>query len=160
MAKGLPKNIISKYGITKKAWQVFRSKHPYKKTYKGGTSKVKTVKKTMARRRYVRKRRSRRTKKFSIATIGGLVAGFITPTVYGHSIVAGITEGKWEATGLRFLRNYTGIDAEHGGFNWNIMDARGLLMLLGGFGISKVCGWFGVNRAFANMPSPLNKLKV
>ena len=52
MAKGLPKSIIKKYGITKKGWQVFRSKHPYKKVYKGGTSEAKTVKKTMGKKRF------------------------------------------------------------------------------------------------------------
>lgn len=40
---GLPKRIIAKYGVTKKAWQVFRGTKSSKKTTKRGT--------TMARKR-------------------------------------------------------------------------------------------------------------
>jgi len=52
MARGLPKSIIKKYGITKKAWQVYRgrkTRKTTKSTAKKGRGKRKTVKKVISR---------------------------------------------------------------------------------------------------------------
>jgi len=125
MAKGLPKSIIKKYGITKKAWQVFRSKHPYKKVYKGGTSKAKTVKSMARKRRYVRKRSYRRKKDKRISLIGtaGAIGSIFIPR--GHKDAWSM--GKWLvdwATGVRevhpdymnaFLADTVG---QYTGFDW------------------------------------------
>ena len=163
MAKGLPKNIISKYGITKKAWQVFRSKHPYKKTYKGGTSKVKTVKKTMARkRRYIRKRGYRRKKDKRISLIGtaGAIGSIFVPRDGQMSMGQWLME--W-ANGTRqfgqgedinhFLADtvgqYTGFDWREGAVKWKIPWATVTIMTTGI--ASKVANKFG-GRYLRNVP--------
>ena len=61
MAKGLPKSIIKKYGITKKAWQVFRGTRSHFSSVPGG-------KKTMAKR----KTKAKSSPKRRAGAFGGL----------------------------------------------------------------------------------------
>ena len=75
--KGLPKSIIKKYGISKKAWAVFRGQKS-----KGSTPRPKKARKVkkVARRRYSRKR-SRRSGGMTIplALVSGVAASVARP---------------------------------------------------------------------------------
>ena len=112
MAKGLPKSIIKKYGITKKGWQVFKGEHPYKKVYKGRTSNPKTVKKTMGKkRRYTKKRNTRkRDKRFPISAGIGLATSVFAPAAPGWSTpYSNVQEGKFDLAIQGFVRAWTGV---------------------------------------------------
>jgi len=76
MAKGLPKSIIKKYGISKKAWAVFRGK----KRSRGSNPKTRT--KTQKRRGFsLAKKRRRRSNGMTIpiAPIAGFIPMIIRP---------------------------------------------------------------------------------
>lgn len=64
MSKGLPKSIIKKYGITKKAWRIFKGNK--RKPYKPKSS---TVKQAKRRKRSVAKKRRSRRRGFGTQTI-------------------------------------------------------------------------------------------
>lgn len=71
--KGLPKSIIKKYGITKKAWRIFRGKKT-SRTRKASPARRKGVK-TMARRRKRRRGGKSLTQQaFKWIRVGALVA--------------------------------------------------------------------------------------
>lgn len=69
----LPKAIIKKYGISKKAWQVFRNTRGRKNptTKRGNT--------TMARKHYSRKGNSSGLNAMVVAPIAGAAYGFVRP---------------------------------------------------------------------------------
>ena len=77
MAKGLPKAIIKKYGITKRAWEVFRGTRTRISSVPGG-------KKTMAKR----KSKSRSSPKRRAGAFGGLK---IKELIFGATLM---TAGK------------------------------------------------------------------
>jgi len=145
---GLPASIIKKYGVTKKAWRIYRQKHP--KTNKRRRSNPSKVKRVARRRRYTRKRR-RRKRTIPIVPIIGVAAGAAEPI---RRAVAGDFMGA-----LGELRNtVTGFD-EYGNFNpqW-LMTFWG--PTIGGILFHKVANMLGINRIFNNLPSPLNKLRL
>src|SRR3990170_897560 len=69
---GLPKSIIKKYGVTKKAWQVYRSGG-------SGSARTKTRGVTMAKRRVVR----RRSGGARMGGMGGLIEPIMMGAIYG-----------------------------------------------------------------------------
>ena len=112
LAKGLPKSIIKKYGISKKGWQVFKGKHPYKKVYKGQTSNPKSGKKTMGKkRRYTKKRNTRkRDKRFPISAGVGLATSVFAPAAPGWSTpYQNITDGHFDMAVQGLIRAWTGV---------------------------------------------------
>jgi len=80
MAK-LPKSIIKKYGITKKAWQVFRGQ---KASRSRSPKRSKTRYYTMARRRTSKRRSGNKGKifGFSIGKVVSVIAGAAIAAVY------------------------------------------------------------------------------
>ncbi|MBU1082439.1 MAG: hypothetical protein KKB59_18280 [Spirochaetes bacterium] len=72
---GLPKAIIKKYGVTKKAWQVFRGqkKKTHRKANKPKRSNRSPVR-HMVRRRYSRRSKPRRSSGYSIGIATSLAA--------------------------------------------------------------------------------------
>jgi hypothetical protein len=99
MAK-LPKSIIKKYGINKKAWQVFRgqkSSIPKRSSYKKNKTKVQP----MARKRYFKKARKAFKKGFSLGNVLKILAGaaiaaaweiFISPMIPLGATIKNIIE--------------------------------------------------------------------
>lgn len=80
----LPKSIIKKYGITKKAWQVFRGNKKAKKTSTKKAVKTKTKVKTLAKRKRSRSRKQDKGM-FNFAglskPLGGIGYGFVRDRV-------------------------------------------------------------------------------
>lgn len=62
----------------------------------------------------------------------------------------------WALEGI--VENYTGFNIYDGTFR--IEAAKGLASAVVGVLAHKVLTMLGVNRAFANLPSPLNKLRL
>lgn len=102
-ARGLPRSIIKKYGITKKAWRVFRGRK------KGGRSKS-AAKKTKRRvsRTAKKKRRRRRGIAIGLASVGvGLAPVLVTQNGLGvpWAIAAKGNYSKAFASALINMRN-------------------------------------------------------
>jgi len=157
LASGLPKSYIKKYGISKRAWREYRKSK--------STSRRKNPKKkgkNLVRRRYTRKRRRRRPRTVPILPIVGAGAGFFIPAATsggGHSPFTALTVAKdpnWAMEAI--VENYTGYNIFTG--SWDIANARGLIPAVVGAVAHKVLNMLGVNRTFANLPSPLNKLRL
>lgn len=146
LASGLPKSYIKKYGISKKAWKEYR-KSKSKGRRKTNPKKVRNL----PRRRYTRRRRRRNPRTIAIAPVLGLVGGLQDPI---QRAVGGDYMGA-----LHEARNIiTGFD-EFGGWNPQWM-AKFWGPVLGGVLMHKVANMLGVNRQFAKLPSPLNKLRL
>ena len=147
---GLPKSIAKKYGISKKAWRIYRGR-------KGSNPKRKTskrkVKKT-ARRRYTRRRRGRRKKTIPLLPILGVAAGTNAFGAWGD-IMAGNIHGFVEKN----IAGFTGFSINTGDFD-PMRLMHGLMPAIAGALAHKVLNMLGVNRSFANLPSPLNKLRL
>jgi len=79
MPKGLPKSIIKQYGITKKAWSVYRGRKKSSSRSSKVTGKVKRRTKSLARRRG---RRGSRKFTLPLAPILGLAVGMAKPLGY------------------------------------------------------------------------------
>lgn len=161
--KGLPKAIIKKYGISKKAWRVYRRQ---KSTTPRSRSRSPTSRRTgvrnLVRRRRYRRKRTRRKRTIPILPIVGAGAGFFIPAATsggGHSPVTALTQARdpnWAVEAL--IENYTGYNIHTG--SWDIQNARGLIPAVVGGVAHKLLNMLGVNRSFANLPSPLNKLRL
>ena len=151
--RGLPKAIIKKYGVTKKAWSVFRAgKGPKAKPKgkKGGGGLVAKV----------RRRRPQFT--LPLAVVGGLMApplrSFGTGTYGGRPAqiasnpVLGLTEGfsDWAA-------HYIGYVAHRNEWRWDYA-AIGWGTLLLGISAHKVAGLLGVNRALGRAKVPMVRI--
>lgn len=140
--KGLPKAIIKKYGISKKAWNVYRGR-------KKSSSRVKKV--TKRRRRSLgRRKRKRGSRKFTIplAPVLGLAAGLAKPLQF-------LLAGQAEYAVVEATRNYTGYDMQTGQF-WAPNLMKGLFPLAIGLLVHKFVGGAPLNAnrmlAAANVP--------
>jgi len=107
--KGLPKSIIKKYGISKKAWSVYRGRSKSKSS--SGKSKTKTTKK---KRKYMARKKKRRSGKswtqtaFKMIRIGALVAPGAAAAINAH-------KQGWGAEGMldQVMQVYTGYSFVH-----------------------------------------------
>lgn len=146
---GLPASIIKKYGVTKKAWRIYRRRHP--KTNKRRRISNPKVKRVARRRRYTRKRR-RRKRTIAVLPILGAVGTFAP-------VIPHIQIGDWEGAIRQAVESGTGYSIADG--QWYPDRAiKGLMPLIVGVAAHKVCNMLGLNRVFANLPSPLNKLRL
>jgi hypothetical protein len=77
---GLPKSIIKKYGVSKKAWRVFRAQKSKRRAPKRKASVVRRTKKVARRRRTVKKRARRAHSRMKSGLVydmaGGMAYGF------------------------------------------------------------------------------------
>jgi len=127
----LPKSIIKKYGISKKAWRVFRGRK--RGRTRASPTKVKKRRKNPVARRYRRTRRRRsRQMKIPLATAAGLAAGMAEPL---SLLIKGDVENAANALSL----NYTGYDFKANAFNFDRLK-QGLLPLVIGGLVSKLVG--------------------
>jgi hypothetical protein len=90
MVKGLPKSIIKKYGISKKAWAVYRGKN----TSNPRPSKTaRKVRRSMARRYSRRRGRRRGSMTIPMATVAGIGAMLGSANPSGTSIIDSVMSG-------------------------------------------------------------------
>lgn len=158
MAKGLPKKYIKQYGISKKAWNVYRADQKKRKV-NISPRKSKGRGKRKVTRRYTRKRKRRRTRTIPILPIAGLGAGLIAPTSANPSGLINYLQTKnWKAAINVTATNLTGYIPQKG--QWNLMEAHALHGLILGLVAHKIVSALGGNRVFSNLPSPLNKLRL
>lgn len=75
--KGLPKAIVKKYGVTKKAWAVYRGRHSKSKASKPKTNKTKVRSSSMGKK----KTRRSRGLTLPIAPLAGLAVGLAEPII-------------------------------------------------------------------------------
>ena len=149
--KGLPKSIIKKYGISKKAWAVFRGRKSSKSS-NPRPEKARKVK-NVARRKYSRKRKRRsRGMTIPLAPVIGLI-GPMAPRII-PSLIRGDFGGA-----LHEARNiYTGFD-EHGNFHFEWL-MQGIMPLIGGLLVHKFVGGapLNANRILANANVPFIRI--
>lgn len=160
---GLPASIIKKYGVTKKAWRIYRQKHP--KTNKRRRSSNPKVKRVARRRRYTRRqyvRRSRRRAKktipiLPIISLAPPAANFITWVK--EPLMAGNFEGAAYNAAYTLLKDFVGYDLNEQRFTGgNLIQTYGAIAA--GYIGHRLANMFGVNRIFKNLPRPLNKLRL
>jgi len=148
--RGLPAAIIKKYGVTKKAWSVFRGRKGSKKSKGGGR---------MARRR------GGRRGGFTIPM--ALVAGLSVPPIRAASAqgafpgrVDAILKGNTlEAQALvsDWMAHYIGYVAHANVWRWDYAAVGWGTLLLGAVA-HKVAGLLGVNRALGRAKVPLLRI--
>lgn len=90
MSKGLPKSIIKKYGISKKAWDVYRGRTRSNPRPSKKARKVRTTP-----RRYRRKRRGKRSMTIPMATVAGIGAMIGSANPSGTSILDSVISGDY-----------------------------------------------------------------
>jgi len=122
---GLPKSIIKKYGITKKAWRVYRGN---KKTSK--TTKKRSVKAKVANRRYSRKKTKRRGSRiFGNVGIKGLVVGTGILTLAKYLARRFLPVGSAYVDGLAMVgAGFSGISGTGGMKQVGLMDVTSELV--------------------------------
>jgi len=139
---GLPKSIIKKYGISKKAWAVYRgAKSRVRKAVKRKAYKPRKSNRSVVRHMAKRRKRSRSrsflsfTTVFKFLKIGALVA----PAAYAWLATSGSPQDKL----TQVMARYTGFNMNDGTFNFNSLIAGWgpyLATSLIGVGIQKATG--------------------
>lgn len=145
--KGLPKSIIKKYGISKKAWAVFRGR----KRKRSSNPRPKKARKV---RKLARRKRSRRKRSFTLplAPIAGLAAGMAEP-------LQAAMQGDYQHALAVVSYNYTGYNPEDRTFNAMRMQ-RGLLPIIIGCLVHKFVGGapLNLNRILASAGVPFIRI--
>jgi len=98
------------------------------------------------------KKKRRRSRTIPILPIIGLAGGVLEP-------VKRVVSGDWEGGLTELAQRATGVDLTTGTFNPQWLGSFWLPIIVGA-GMHKVANWLGINRMFANAPSPLNKLRL
>lgn len=114
-----------------------------------------------ARVTYVQRVRHRAKKKFSLLTLLGLgVSPFVGDKLHSSSFesIKAAMEGRWQwsDTAADIVSNYLGYEMRDWSKKWTLPPAT-LAIILGALG-HKVAQASGVNRSFAQMPAPMNKI--
>lgn len=149
MGKGLPKSIIKKYGITKKAWRIYRGTQ--KATTKKSTSK-KSTKKSGGK-----KRMGNRKFTLPMSIVAPLAASFFTRgrTGWSSSPAEEIMAGRYKQAVNHLVSGWTGFVLPGGPF-WDPINSMGYAkMLFVGALVHKAAGYFGINRILARNKIPV-----
>jgi len=149
MPKGLPKSIIKQYGITKKAWSVYRGRKKSSSRSSKVTGKVKRRTKSLARRRG---RRGSRKFTLPLAPILGLAVGMAKP-------LDAIVKGNYSWAIEYAAEIYTGYSAANRKWMPELL-MRGLLPLVAGVLVHKFVGGapLNVNRMLASAGVPFIRI--
>ena len=175
MPRGLPASYIKRAqrelgsgaswsDVFKRAWQIYKSGSLYKKVYKGRSSKSKSVRKVARRRRRTYPRRSyrRRSKGIPILPLAGVGNYLIQSFTAGgklNRLQSGDIGGYLQWVGKDLVFYGTGFDITNKTWNANaFMQGTGVMLLT--VLAHKVANWLGVNRMFARMKSPFNKIRI
>ena len=143
MAKGLPRSIIKQYGISKKAWEVYRKG----KTYKRPRTSLKAKVKNLAKRRWFKKKRHHKSKQIPIALVGG-VAGTLLggKSALQHTTIGHLKAGEWDYALYRMVTNITGYDIGKCQWDWHWINWE---PFVAGFLVHKIASMTGINRKLA-----------
>jgi len=114
-----------------------------------------------ARVTYVTRTRHRSKKRFSIFTLMGLgISPFVGDKLHSSSFesIKAASEGRWawSDAAADIISNYLGYEIRDWSKKWTLPPAT-MAIVLGALG-HKVAQASGVNRAFSQMPSPMNKI--
>jgi len=157
--KGLPKSIIKKYGISKKAWAVYRGKKS-----KGSNPRPKKARKVkkVAKRKYSRKRSRRRGgMTIPLAPLAGLAAGLGSGSSWsgGASVISRLMEGNIADAAKIACYHYTGVDPYTGQFSIDGLKT-GVLPLVAGALVHKFVGGspLNINRMLAAARVPFVRI--
>lgn len=155
--KGLPKSIIKKYGISKKAWAVFRGRK--RKKSKSSNPRPKTRARKVRRNLARRKRRRRSGMTIPLAPIAGLMAGIAGGQSPGYSPLKLILAGDFENAANALSMNYTGFSIMEGTWNPQRMSV-GILPLVIGALVHKFIGGppLNLNRMLGAARVPLIRI--
>lgn len=104
------------------------------------------------RRRYTRKRRRRNPRTIPILPLAGIAAGVIEPIRRGMA-------GDFEGALVELVQTTTGVSTVDGTWHPEWLGKFWYPVIAGAIG-HKAAGLLGVNRVFARLPSPLNKLRL
>jgi len=151
MTKGLPKSIIKKYGISKKAWRIFRGQKSSKSSNPSPSKKARKV-----RRKVAKKRRSRRSGGMTVplAPMAGLAAGLARPA---QELMAGNIDGAV----THLLYNYTGLSGYPGNLTFKMEGLKnGVMPLVTGLLVHKFVGGppLNLNRILARAKVPFIRI--
>ena len=149
LASGLPKSYIKRFGISKKAWHEYRKSKRAPSRRSSPRKKVRSV----ARRKYTRKRRRRAPRTIPVLPIVGVVGGVVEP-------ISRAMAGDYAGAAHELIQTSTGIDIL-GGSGWHpdwMLKFWG--PVVAGIIGHKIAGWTGLNRVFSRLPAPLNKLRL
>jgi len=128
MAKGLPKSIIKKYGVTKKAWRIFKGKRRKSKRTRTSNPKKRRVRRIGRRRKGSR----RYSMTIPLAPVAGILAGMIDPI---NEALAGNYPRAMEVV----VQRYTGYNVTDG--TWNVGNLlKGVGPLIAGLLVHKFVG--------------------
>ena len=160
MPKGLPKSLIKKYGISKKAWRIFRAGKSKSSTPR--TSKTSRKVKKVARRRYSRKRKRRSGgMTIPLAPLAGLAAGLGSGSSWsgGASVISRLMEGNIADAAKIACYHYTGVDPYTGQFSIDGLKT-GVLPLVAGALVHKFVGGspLNINRMLAAARVPFIRI--
>ena len=133
--KGLPKSIIKKYGITKKAWSVFRGRKKSKS--KGSNPKTKTKKKVYKK---MTKNKTRRSGGMTVPM--AVVLPLAAPLIKAATTLMAYPDRPMNALNPLSI-SFTGYDLVGG--SWNLAHAHGLKGLVIGLLIHKFVGGAPLN---------------
>lgn len=115
------------------------------------------------RRRYPWRRGRSYRKKHTIPVLpvlGTTASVLLMPRRNGAaSALNELQAGRFDNAAFIALQNLTGYSAFEKEWKWENL-AHGWTPILAGILGHKVAGWLGINRQFANLPSPLNKLRL
>lgn len=135
--RGLPKSIIKKYGVTKKAWRVYRARKGKKRSSKSKrSSNPKKKVKRMAKKKKSRRSGFSANSMFKWIRIGALVGP-------GAAELMGVTGHDVSHRPAWVLSYYTGYDISDGGFypdRLKIGWGPYLMAVLTTYGIPKLAG--------------------
>ena len=110
---GLPKSYIKKYGISKKAWRMYRASKR-----KAPSRKTRTVSRTARRRRSSRRRSYSKSSKWGVvgtvaklaigAYVGQMLGGWIAKTVAKEGYSTPLVQGGAAFAGAVMVRKFLG----------------------------------------------------
>jgi hypothetical protein len=132
--KGLPKSIIKKYGISKKAWSVFRGRRTKSRPRSRVSNPKRRVKRTARKKKRRGGGRNIQATIFKWLRVGALV---------GPGVVAATKGGTWEEKASYVLAKYTSYESWNNRFNAaQLVEgyAPFLAATLATYGIPKIAG--------------------
>ena len=161
----LPKSYITKYGITKNAWNKYKASLKKRKTKKTSTSKKTTRTRSRSRAKTINNTNSKPPFTIPFALAGGALAGhFVRPYANWVAPIPGIIQGIQERSIPRIRQafgtgvlNYTGWRKDN--HSLDLAAAKGLHGELIGFAVHEVVGKrLGVNRRLGQARIPVVRI--
>lgn len=161
--KGLPKSLIKKYGISKKAWRIHKAGKKRPKRARARTSRVSNPKtKRRKTRRMARRKKKRGKRGFTVplSIVAPIVAIPFVPSKEGWaSPLEDAQKKNWKAVGAHLVNGFQPFfevqdpNTFKGNFGFHI--PRYIAMLTGGVLTHMVASKLGINRAIGRAGVPV-----